>query len=74
MKSIQTDGGGQFKTLAPYLAYHGIAHPIICPYTSEQNGIAERKHRHIVGIWLTLMHQASCLCSTGMTPFIQLFS
>ena len=32
-------------------------HP--CPYTSQQNGIVERKHRHIVEMGLTLLAQAS---------------
>lgn len=29
-----------------------------CPYTSQQNGRAERKHRHIVDFCLTLLAQA----------------
>ena len=35
----------------------GFRHP--CPYTHEQNGKVERKHRHIVETGLTLLAQAS---------------
>ena len=31
---------------------------ISCPYTPRQNGLAERKHRHVVEMGLTLMSQA----------------
>lgn len=30
-----------------------------CPHTSQQNGIAERKHRHIVETGLALLAQSS---------------
>lgn len=33
-----------------------IFHP--CPYISEQNGIVERKHRHVVRTGITLLAQA----------------
>lgn len=36
LKYVQTDGGGEFKTLAPYFAHHGIANHLTCPHTSEQ--------------------------------------
>lgn len=33
----------------------GILHRVICPHTHEQNGVVERKHRHITEIGLTLL-------------------
>jgi histone deacetylase 1/2 len=30
-----------------------------CPYTSEQNGLAERKHRHILETTITLLQTAN---------------
>lgn len=37
----------------------GITHRLICPRTHHQNGVVERKHRHIVELDLTLLTQAS---------------
>ncbi|XP_022156747.1 uncharacterized protein LOC111023586 [Momordica charantia] len=56
---LQTDGGGEFRSFVPFLRTHGIEHRLSCPYTSQQNGIVERKHRQIVDIGLTLLSQAS---------------
>ena len=37
----------------------GISHHISCPHAHQQNGSAERKHRHIVEIGLTILAHAS---------------
>lgn len=37
----------------------GIEHQISCPHAHQQNGSAERKHRHIVEIGLSLLAHAS---------------
>ena len=42
-----------------YLIDLGIMHRMICPHTHHQNGVVERKHRHIVETTLTMMSQAS---------------
>ena len=42
-----------------FLSQHGIFHRLTCPHTSQQNGIAERKHRHIMEMRLTLLAQSS---------------
>jgi hypothetical protein len=56
-KQLQTDGGGEYSSSAfsKFLAYHGIFHRTTCPHTSQQNGIAERKHKHIIEIGLSLL-------------------
>ncbi|KAA0035483.1 retrotransposon protein, putative, Ty1-copia subclass [Cucumis melo var. makuwa] len=59
IKSLQTDGGAEFKPFNHFLDQHGIEHRITCPYTSKQNDIVERKHRHIIEIGLTLLSQAT---------------
>ncbi|KAK8957728.1 hypothetical protein KSP39_PZI001284 [Platanthera zijinensis] len=63
VKFVQTDGGGEFMshTLQEFFLSHGISHLVSCPGTPEQNGLAERKHRHIVETGLTLM-------AHGQTP------
>ena len=59
IKSLQTDWGGEFRPLASYLVNLGINHRLICPHTHHQNGVVERKHRHIVELGLTLLNHAS---------------
>ena len=52
-------GAGEYRKLAPLLHSLGIdfCHP--CPHTHQQQGRAERKHRHIVDLGLTLLAKAS---------------
>lgn len=38
-----------------FLSSNGISNQISCPHTSEQNGVAKRKHRHVVETSLTLL-------------------
>jgi hypothetical protein len=62
IQQLQSDNGGEYLSteFQNFLADHGIFHRLTCPYTSPQNGIAERKHRHIQEMGLTLLAQA-CL-------------
>ena len=57
IKSLQSDGGGEFTShrFKILLSQHGISHHIPCPHTLEQNGVAERKHRHSVETGLALL-------------------
>ena len=57
IKTIQSDGGGEYTSnrFKKMLIQNGISHRISCPPTPEQNGLAERKHRHIVETGLTLL-------------------
>ena len=59
IKTLYSDNGGEFIALRQYLQTHGISHLTSPPHTPEHNGIAERKHRHIVETGLTLLSQAS---------------
>ena len=59
IKALQTDWGGEFRTFTDFVQTNGIVHRNSCPHTHEQNGVAERKHRHIVEKGLTLLAQAS---------------
>lgn len=52
---MQTDWGGQHRKLHPFFNRVGISHHISCPHAHQQNGTAERKHRHIVDVGLSLL-------------------
>ena len=54
--ALFTDNGGEYVGLSPYLASQGISHYTTPPHTPEQNGIAERRHRHVVETGLALLH------------------
>lgn len=58
---FRTDGGGEYEStqFADFLTQHGIVHQLSCPHTPSQNGVAERKHRHIVETTIALLHQSS---------------
>jgi transposase InsO family protein len=60
IKNLQSDGGGEFISFqfTSFLETHGIFHRISCPYTAQQNGLAERKHRHVVEMGLSLIAQS----------------
>ncbi|KAM2961779.1 hypothetical protein FF1_031321 [Malus domestica] len=61
IKCLQTDGGSEYMSnrFQSFLALKGTAHSISCPYTPQQNGLAERKHRHIVETAITLLTEAA---------------
>ncbi|KAK9207149.1 hypothetical protein WN943_017434 [Citrus x changshan-huyou] len=53
-----SDMGGEFKAFQSFLQKEGIQARFSCPYTHHQNGVVERKHRHLVETGLTLLAQA----------------
>ena len=61
LKTLRSDGGGEYtsKLFESYLSSHGIHHQLSCPYTPQQNGLVERKHRHLIETTITLLSQAS---------------
>jgi hypothetical protein len=56
---VQTDWGGEYQKLNTFFHQIGISHHVSCPYAHQQNGSAERKHRHIVEVGLSLLTHAS---------------
>lgn len=54
---LRTDGGTEYKPIQKQ--FPQIIHQITCPYTPQQNGLAERKHRHIIELSLASMSHAS---------------
>jgi transposase InsO family protein len=58
IKTLYSDNGGEFIALKSYLLHHSISHYTTAPYTPQQNGVSERRHRHLVETGLTLLHDA----------------
>ena len=57
--ALQIDWGGEFRPLLPILEKSGILFRHPCPYTHQQRGRVERKHRHIIDLSLTLLAQTA---------------
>lgn len=58
IKYFQSDWGGEYRSLSRFLDASGVVHRLSCPHTHQQNGLAERKHRHIIESTLALLHHA----------------
>lgn len=59
IKIFQSDNPAEYRKLTPHLQELGIFHRFSCPHTSEQNGLVERRHRHIRETGLTILNMAS---------------
>jgi histone deacetylase 1/2 len=59
--AMQADNGTEFinSTVTSYFTAHGIRLRLSCPYTSAQNGKAERAIRTINDVTRTLLFQSS---------------
>ena len=44
-----------------FMSHYGIIHQTSCPYTPQQNGVAERKNRHLIEIARTLLIESHVL-------------
>ncbi|KAL0702312.1 hypothetical protein Bca4012_058434 [Brassica carinata] len=57
IKIFRSDNGGEYTSNAfkQHLANHGIIHQTSCPYTPQQNGVAERKNRHLMEVARSMM-------------------
>lgn len=72
--TLFSDNGGEFLALKAYLQAHGISHLTSPPHTPEHNGVAERKHRHVVKTGLTLLSEAKCPRPIGLLRFPRPFT
>ena len=61
LKIFRSDNGGEYTSNAfkQHLASHGILHQTSCPYTPQQNGVAERKNRHLMEVARSMMFQTN---------------
>ncbi|GJV48996.1 ribonuclease H-like domain-containing protein [Tanacetum coccineum] len=61
IKVIRSDNGTEFinNKMENFLKEKGIIHQTSCAYTPQQNGIAERKHRHLLNVARSLLFQGN---------------
>jgi histone deacetylase 1/2 len=64
--TMQTVWGGEYEKLNGFFQKVGITHHVSCPHAHQQNGSADRKHRHIVEVGLALLANASMPLNFGM--------
>ena len=64
IRILQSDSGGEYTSneFQSFLQNHGIISQRSCPSTPQQNGVAERKNRHLLDVVRTLLIE-SCVPS-----------
>ena len=57
VKTLRSDSGGEYMshTFQSFLQSNGIISQRSCSYTPQQNGVAERKNRHLLDMVRTLL-------------------
>lgn len=58
MQRLRSDNGGEYlaQEFTGYLKEHKIRHQLSCPSTPQQNGVSERKNRHLADISGSMIH------------------
>ncbi|KAJ4718987.1 Retrovirus-related Pol polyprotein from transposon TNT 1-94 [Melia azedarach] len=58
IQCLRTDNGGEYTSneFSQYLQRCQIRHQLTCPSTPQQNGVAERKNRHLAEICRSMLH------------------
>ena len=58
IKIFRSDNGGEFLSLQSFFKDNDVLFQHSCVYTPQQNGVVERKHRHILQVARALKFQA----------------
>ncbi|PRQ58292.1 putative RNA-directed DNA polymerase [Rosa chinensis] len=60
IKVLRSDNGGEYvnHVFQEFFKAHGIVHQTTCPQTPEQNGVSERKNRHLLDMARALLFSA----------------
>ncbi|CAL2227071.1 unnamed protein product [Prunus armeniaca] len=69
---LRSDNGGEFVNhdFQTYFQQHGITHETTCPQTPQQNGVAERKNRHLLETARALLIGAHVLAQHRPLPSV----
>lgn len=61
IRRVRIDNGREFfnKECDSFFSLNGILHESSCTYTPQQNGVVEKKHRHLLEVARALKFQAS---------------
>ncbi|KAJ0627129.1 putative RNA-directed DNA polymerase [Helianthus annuus] len=61
VKCFRSDNGSEFvnNQMKLFCNEHGIVHQTSCAYTPQQNGIVERKHRHLLNVTRALLFESN---------------
>jgi transposase InsO family protein len=59
IKTFRSDNGTEFvnRNFLEFFKQRGILHQTTCVYTPEQNGVSERKNRHLLEVTRVLLFQ-----------------
>jgi hypothetical protein len=75
MKALRSDNGGEYisNEFKDFCSREGIRRELIAPHNPQQNGVAERKNRRIVGAARAMLHDQGLpmhlwaeACNTGV--------
>lgn len=61
LEAFRSDNGGEFvsRNMAQLFSDHGIIHQRFCPYSPQQNGMVERRHRTLLDTTRALMFHSN---------------
>lgn len=59
IKILRADNGGEFTSMRSFLDERGTIFQHTCAHTPQQNGVVERKHRHLLNVARALRFQAN---------------
>ncbi|KAI3781572.1 hypothetical protein L2E82_11589 [Cichorium intybus] len=61
VKVFRSDNGTEFvnSKMKSFFEKEGILHQTTCVYTPQQNGVVERKHRHLMNVARSLLFQSA---------------
>ena len=71
VKMVRSDNGSEFISgpMKKFYGDQGIVHKISCVGIPQQNGIVERKHRHILNVVRALRSKLIYLWNSGGSVF-----